>query len=1035
MKKIKKGLLCLTFSILTALCIISCTPEEDAHKHSYGEWSEDTATCEKGGTQTRKCKTCTDVQTRNTSALGHDLEDFSNNTATCSAAGIETAACKRECGYVAERATSPLGHKINAYGECSICHKNNVIVLVENGKAKFNVIVTSQSGGSGMAAADDFVSTLRALKISVNDPFMDTDPVGSTEYEIIIGGGAVGRGDACNVSERDLGTEGTVVKIVGNKIIIAASTPTLTKNAFNKFVTEHLGITSSTKKLTYLEADSSCCYENKSAYQISSITIAGNDLSEYGYIIDVTQAATYGISDITGFHNALCDISGYYLSYVSSSSMTSDGKYFIIRYVDYAGEEGFRAYVDGDDFIVECAYRNMFNRTFLEFANEVFYSATGDVEIASDFSYTATVSVVYYEDFGADGTDELCDFEAIYNTHAFANQCGQKVMSRGGANAIYHISAELFNKTINVKTNVDFCGATFIVNDFGEDAYKYRRLALFTLARDNADYKLTDSEKNVPVLDENGNPTFNDNGTPKMTTDGIIDELALQGVTFKVGDSDFSWLAPYLKSKSLVKIENKLHKDFIRHGSNQNSGATRRDIFVVNADGTVEGDTLPVFDFDNISTIEIYRADDKEITVENGNFINICCRTVASTQYVINGADSDKSNDILTTYANKFHEYLRGFLVYRTNATIKNVTHSMQDEPELGWYLTESNYTPDSKHASYGSRHESYPYYGFVLVQHSYNFTLKDSQLTGHTTYYEDKPATASTGWQIPNPVPMGTYDYVLEYSSNITFDGVIQVDEAEQLDSAKNGDFSYLTNTRYWGIMSSNGTKNLTFNGCAINRFDAHRGFWNATLIDTYIGHSFQVIGGGTLYVENVTKASKSNFMTFRGDYGATFEGDVILKDCTYEARKTYSSWKQKTPNAVGGESTAYIMDSGFYAYNNGYSTGTDGYLGGYWYWDFGYTCYMPVNVTIDNFTSKAKNTYIYDDLPDIIFESTYKEGETPTKFTVRYPYVITKTITQKNMKSVIATCKGTYQYNNGYPKYTYNKLKSIPVTKINIG
>lgn len=1021
MKRIAKRLLLATFLILTALCFAACTSDEDDHHHTFGEWSEDTATCESVGRRTRTCTTCTHVQKEDTPALGHDLSEFTGNTATCTEAGIKTATCKRGCGHVEEKVTAALGHSINSYGECSVCNKRDIIVLIENGKANFNVIVTSQSGGSGMASADAFVSTLRELKVSVNDPFMDTDPDGYAEYEIIIGGGAAARGEACNVSERELGIAGTVVKIVGNKIIIAASTPTLTRNAIDKFVTEHLGITSSTKKLTYLEADSSCCYNIQSAYQIDSISIAGNDLADYEYVIDVSQASLYGISDITGFHTSLFNLSGYYLKYASSSNMTPDGKYFIIRYVDNAGEEGFRAYVDGDDLIVECAYKNAFNSAFLKFANEIFYSATGDVAIASDFSYTDIVSIVYYEDFGADGTDELCDFEAIFNAHVFANQCGQKVMSRGGSDATYHISPELFTETVNVKTNVDFCGATFIINDVGEAAYKYRRKALFTLARDNPDYKLTDSENNVPVLDADGNPVYDTDGTPKMTTDGIIDIEELKDVTFKIGDNDFSWLAPYLTSKSLVKIENKLHKDFIRHGSNQNSGATRRDLFVVNPDGTVEGDTLPVFDFDNISTIEIYRADDTPITVENGNFINICCRTVASTQYVVNGADSDPKNDVVTSYANKFHEYLRGFLVYRTNATIKNVTHKMENEPELGWYLEESNYAPDGKHASFGSRHESYPYYGFVLIQHTYNFTLQDSQLTGHTTYYEDKPATASTGWKIPDPVPMGTYDYVIEYSSNITFDGVIQVDKAEQLESAKKGDFSYLADERYWGIMSSNGTKNLNFLGCAINRFDAHRGFWNATLKDTYIGHSFQVIGGGTLYVENVTKASKTNFLTFRGDYGATFNGDIILKDCTHEARNRYNS----STGYNAATSTVYLISSGFNTSNSGYSDSDKS--GAYWLWDFGYTCYMPKTVTIDNFTSKATNTYVFNNLPNTIFEKTYVEGVEPTKNTVRYPYQITERIIQKNMPKVIKNCGST--------NAKYSKINSIPVTKENIG
>ena len=1084
MSKISKILFCLTFLLITIICVASCIPEpldqqdDDAtHTHIYSAWGEDSATCTAPGVQTRTCKYCDKTQTRTTpafghyyetytdrvptctepgyskyrqcsrcglssgteiAAIGHKLTEFSGSTATCIAAGTESATCKNGCGYVETRAVDRLGHSLNAFGTCTTCSKSDIVTLIENGKANFNVIVTSRAEGLGMAAADDFVATLRKLNISVNDPFMDSDPSGLAEYEIIIGSGALLRGDACNVTTRYLGQKGSLVKIVGNKIIIAGATASITNSVFDKFVREYLGITSSTKSITYLEADSSCCYEDKCDYALSSVTIVGNDLAKYEYVLDVTQASVYGVADIMKFNDNLFDVSGYYLNYTSVNNMTANGKYFIVRCVDDAGEKGFRAYVDGDDLIVECSYKNSFNSAFVKFANSMFLANRGNVEIGSDFYYEDAVNVVYYEDFGANGDDELCDFEFIYNAHMFANAGGQKVYGKAGAT--YYISAENFTKTIPVKTDVDFLGATFIVNDFGEDAYKYRKLALFTLARDNPDVKYTDSIKDVPVLDADGNPTYNDNGTQKMTTDGVIDEPGLQGVTIAVGQSDFSWLAPYLTSKSLVKIENKLHKDFIRHGSNQNSGATRRDIFVVNADGTVEADSLPVFAFDNISTIEIYRADDTAITVENGNFINICCRTVASTQYVINGADNDPDNDIVTSYANKFHEYQRGFIVYRTNATIKNVTHSMEAEPDLGWYLTESGHTPDGKHSSYGSRHESYPYYGFVLVSHSYNFTLADSQLTGHTTYYEDKPATASTGWKIPNPVPMGTYDYVLEYSDNVKFENVIQVNKSEQLSSAKDGDFSYLTDTRYWGIMSSNGTKNLYFLGCSINRFDAHRGFWNATLKDTYIGHSFQVIGGGTLYVENVTKASKSNFMTFRGDYGATFEGDVIIKDCTYEARKTYSSWAQSKPNAVGGEATGYIMDSGFYAYNNGYSTGKDGYLGGYWYWDFGYTCYMPINVTIDNFTSKSKKTYVYDDLPDIIFESTYKEGEIPGKFTVRYPYVITKTITQKNMKNTIPTCSGTFQRNTSsgykdYPEYTYNKLKSIPVTKINIG
>ena len=86
-----------------------------------------------------------------------------------------------------------------------------------------------------------------------------------------------------------------------------------------------------------------------------------------------------------------------------------------------------------------------------------------------------------------------------------------------------------------------------------------------------------------------------------------------------------------------------------------------------------------------------------------------------------------------------------------------------------------------------------------------------------------------------------------------------------------------------------------------------------------------------------------------------------------------------------------------------------------------------MPHTVTIDNFTSKATNTYVFNNLPNTIFEKTYVEGVEPNKNTVRYPYQITERIIQKNMTKVIKNCGST--------NAKYSKINSIPVTKENIG
>lgn len=1062
MKRITKILIYFALAVTLVLCLASCedllSNGAGSHQHEYGAWGEDSATCEAEGTQTRICKICNAKSTRKTQPLGHDyvvyndkapsctengynnykkcsrcskeegsivdmlghtFDKWTGNTATCLEGGKEFSKCS-VCGHDEERPTEPLGHSVDFSNKCTNCGKKNIIVLIEDGKANFNVIFTAASKGQGKSAADSFVKKLKGLGVEVNNAVSDSvTPI--KEYEIIIGAGANGRGDACKIDETYLGNEGYIIKIVGKKIIIAGGTPELTYSTFNKFLTNGLGITSSTKSIDYLEVDSTICEEKTTDYVIDNIKLGGYRLSDYDLVLDISGVYIgYQLTDIRNFHDAIYELSGEWMNQITPNQVTENGKYFIIRYVEDAGPDGFRAGFQGDDFVVECAYQNVFNDTFREFANTTFLYKSGDLIIPSDFTYSKNVSVVYYEDFKAKGDGTTCDWEAIYNTHIFANAGGQKVMSKLGSKATYYISAEGFIKTIPVKTDTDFCGATFRINDRGDSAYKYRKLGLFTLERDSKDVSFYDNDRTVleDYIDANGNPA------QRYVSDKIIDDERFQGISFKVGETDFSWLAEVLPGeKNLVYIENKMHKDFVRHGSNQTSGATRRDIFIVNKDGTVESDSTAVFDFDNISAIRIFRADEKPITVENGNFINICCRVVQRT------VNAGKENEY-KTYANAFHEYQRGFIISRTNATINNVTHAMEGEPDLGWYPPESEYDPATdtiNTATYGSRYESYPYYGFVWVSYSYNFTLNNSQLTGHSTYYEDKPATASTGWQLPPPVPMGSYDFVIEVSSNIYFNGVTQVNKPSQQSSADKGDYSYLTDTRYWGIMSSNTVKNLNFDGCAISRFDAHRGFWNATLKDTYIGHSFHVIGGGLLTVDNVTKGSKASFIALRGDYGATFDGDMIITNSSHEARGTYNSWQanQQSPKAIGSLSSVYLVESGFNTSNSGYSASDPS--GAYWLWDFGFTCYMPRTVTIDNFTSKAKTgTYVFNNLPDKVFTKTYVEGQPVTKDTVRYPYKITDKIIQKNMSKVIPT---TTNVN------TYKKLAAIPVEKINIG
>ena len=920
------------------------------------------------------------------------------------------------------------------------------LVLVENGKANFQVVFTESTAGNSAILADNFVTRLKSMGALPKDAVAvsDSEKDKVKDCEIIIGAEALNRGEECSVSTKYLGEDGETVKVVGNRVIIATGKQELLKNRFDNFVRNQLGISNSATSINdTILIERSYLYEKFTKYLIESIKFNGNDMRDYTLVLDLASVAEgEKVDSINAFRNNLYDVSGYWLNVGTPDKIDTYKNAFIIRAVDDAGQAGFRALVEENgNVVVECAYDNAFDLAFSDFAANVFINASGNIkydyatkvnsetqQVETAAFYEKTVSVAYYEDFGAVGDGKTCSFEAIYNTHLYANRGGQKVMSRGGISATYYISPSKFTKSIPVKTDVDLNGCTILVDDVGSDAFKYYGTHLFNFTRDVPEIVFDDVIKNKEVLDANGNPTYNTDGSIKMTVDNEIDDERFQNIKLmnkteankddpNVYDN-FSWLVSegLVDSQCLIRITNKNHRDFIRHGSNQNSGNPRTDVFVVYADGTISEETPIVYEFEDITKIEIFRTDDKPITFENGNFINICCRTVADTTYTT-------PSGVVTKYACKWRGYQRTLGIFRTNVTIKNLHHELKDEPTVGWIPTGSGYVKDIKHNNFGSRHESYPYYGFFYIYNTYNFNAYDSVLTGHTTYYEDKPATASTGWKIPDPVAMGTYDLIIEYSSHVYLHNVVQVNSSTPETGIADG--------RYWGIMSSNGARNIFFYDCEINRFDAHRGFWNAELHNTVIGHSFQVVGGGYLLANNVTKVTKGNYMTFRGDYGATFNGDITLIDCTHLGFETYNTARGQKDTTKDNANrnvrqTCCIFDPGFSGDNTGWDstpgkTPEEAGQGAYWLWYFGYECYMPRNIVIDNFTYGCAEMYVFDSgLPDEIFEPNYVEGEPVTIDTVKYGYHITESITFRNTEKIIPITSDP----------TNTRIKDIPVT-----
>ena len=848
------------------------------------------------------------------------------------------------------------------------------LALIVNGKAKFQIVQASSKGAP--VRAKNLYDKLKGLGIELESPIGDADSGKVTDYEIIIGADIRNRED-CVISSRYLGEDGYQIKVVGNKVVIAGGSDKSLSKACEIFTTQILKITGKTKEgdIDNLAIPYETNELKLHTYLITSLTIAGNPISEYTLVTDTaTVSGSYELTAIKSFREDLYSNTGAWLETGTMDKLDTYAHKIVIRYttdkLTNDNGDGFVGYVDAaGDLYIECNYQNSFNKAFASFVKKHIFDKMGEVTIAKNFLKTEVVSRVYYSEFGAVGNGKVDDFKAILATHRYANEGGQKVM--GDKDAKYYISDE-FTESVIIKTDTDFNGATFIVNDKGSTAYKYRSLELFKIDRDYP-YKSYNKTQ--------------------------IEELCGTGLTVSMTDTEFPWLAPLLEAKSIVRFINDTHRDFIRHGANENSGSTRRDTYIVNPDGTLEADVPIAFEFDLITKIEIWRADDTPITVENGFFENLCCETVIETQFKC-----------------LYHAYYRGFKIYRSNTTFRNIKHTMVDEPTLNVNAQkDKNGDLKSGTATWGTRDESYPYYGFFHVQQSYNVLGEDLILDGHTTYYEDKPATASTG-SVPNPVPMGSYDIIIENSSRTYLKNVVQQDN----------EHTGLGDERYWGIMSSNFTKNVFFEDCAINRFDAHQGFWNATLIDTTIGHSFNVVGGGKLYCERVTKITGNSFIYHRGDYGATFNGDIELVDCTLIGMKDYFS-NQATPGKEDYNNlhtSGVVINAGFATSDSGsvvYETNEDGTYkldangekivkkeGRYWYWDFGYTCYMPRNIIVDGFKSNCGTLYMFNELPDAIF------SDIPNQ------YQITESITYRNMEPL------TICYSSEY----YNKLRQIPTT-----
>ncbi len=235
---------------------------------------------------------------------------------------------------------------------------------------------------------------------------------------------------------------------------------------------------------------------------------------------------------------------------------------------------------------------------------------------------------------------------------------------------------------------------------------------------------------------------------------------------------------------------------------------------------------------------------------------------------------------VFTTFANRmlsdsgYHYWARNIVIRRSNTVIDGLTHYVVGETSVGA-----------------------PYSGFLSASGCADVTFRNCFATGHRAYR----TIGSAG----RPVSMGTYDYSANSVVNFRME---------------NCRMNHINDRTLWGVIGTNFCKNIVLEDCVLSRMDSHQGVSGEyTIRRTTLGTAgLNAIGRGVLTVEDSTLHGRS-FVSLRGDYGSTWEGELIIRNSRWIPGNGARLW----PRLVGG--------------------GNDGTH------DFGYPCHMPREITID--------------------------------------------------------------------------------------
>jgi hypothetical protein len=257
------------------------------------------------------------------------------------------------------------------------------------------------------------------------------------------------------------------------------------------------------------------------------------------------------------------------------------------------------------------------------------------------------------------------------------------------------------------------------------------------------------------------------------------------------------------------------------------------------------------------------------------------CRPIDEKPLVLRGG-------VFTTYANRmkqevgYNYWARNIEITRSNTEVEGLTHYVVGETAVG-----------------------HPYRGFLSANQCANITFRDCFATAHKIY--------STIGAAGMPVNMGSYDI---HANNVVNLQLI------------NCRMNHICDRTRWGVIATNFCKNILLEDCTLSRMDTHMGVSGTyTIRRCTLGHmGLNAIGRGLLTVEDSTLYGRT-LVSFRGDYGSTWEGELVIRNCQWIPACGETWW----PHMIGA--------------------GNDGMH------DFGYPCSMPREITVDGLFVDDRN------------------------------------------------------------------------------